>query len=115
MLPLPEKNVPAYRKMAQAAGRIFCKHGDLAYREYIGSDLKAEEGIMAFPQVIKLKSDEVLIYASVEFKSESHRNKVMKLIFKDPTLEEMMTNKPIFDTKQMVYGGFKILVETGEK
>ena len=55
--------------------------------------------------------NEVPIFASLEFKSESHRNKVMKLIFKGPALGEMMTKKPLFDSKRMVYGSFKILVE----
>lgn len=41
LLPIPEKNMPAYKKLATAAGKLFIKHGALKYREYIASDLKA--------------------------------------------------------------------------
>lgn len=110
LLPIPKDNVSEYRKLARNAGRIFRKHGALTYREYVASDLSVKE-ITPFPNVIKLNDDEVLIYAAVEFKSESHRNRTMKAIFADPDLEKMMTEKPLFDMKRMVYGGFSLLVE----
>lgn len=47
-LPIPEKNIEVYRKMAEAAGKVFRKHGALTYREYAASDLKAMDGIMSF-------------------------------------------------------------------
>jgi uncharacterized protein YbaA (DUF1428 family) len=110
LLPIPKENLPEYRKLARSAGRIFRKHGALTYREYAESDLNVQE-ITPFPNVIKLKDDETLIYAAVEFKSESHRNKVMKAIFADPEMQKMMPQKPLFDMKRMVYGGFSLLVE----
>ena len=110
LLPIPEENIPAYKKMATAAGKLFMKHGALRYREYVASDLEVEE-IVPFPKRIKLKPGETLVYAAVEFKSESHRNKAMKAIMNDPELQAMMPGKPPFDYKRMVYGGFKILVD----
>lgn len=111
LAPIPEENVPAYKKLATAAGKIFMKHGALRYREYIASDLNAE-GVVPFPKRIKLNPGETLIYAAVEFKSEAHRNKVMKAIMSDPEMGAMMEGKkPPFDYKRMVYGGFKILVD----
>jgi uncharacterized protein YbaA (DUF1428 family) len=111
LAPVPEENLAVYKKLATAAGKIFVKHGALRYREYVASDLDIE-GVVPFPKRIKLKPGETLIYASVEFKSEAHRNKVMKSIMADPDLGKMMENtKPPFDYKRMVYGGFKILVD----
>ena len=54
LLPIPEENIPVYKKMAGAAGKVFIKHGALKYREYIASDLNTE-GVVPFPKVIKLK------------------------------------------------------------
>lgn len=111
LCPILEENVPAYKKMATAAGKVFLKHGALRYREYIASDLDVEE-VVPFPKRIKLKEGETLIYAAVEFKSEAHRNKALKAIMADPALAEMCDPKnPLFDYKRMVYGGFKVLVD----
>ena len=70
------------------------------------------EEVVPFPKRIKLKPGETLVYAAVEFNSEAHRNKVMKAIMADPAMGEIMVGqKPPFDYKRMVYGGFKILVD----
>ena len=111
LCPVPEENIPAYKKLATAAGKLFVKHGALRYREYVASDLDVQD-VVPFPKRVKLKPGETLVYAAVEFKSEAHRNKVMKAIFKDADLASMMEGqKPPFDYKRMVYGGFKILVD----
>ena len=111
LLPIPEENIPAYKKLATAAGKLFIKHGALKYREYVASDLNVQD-VVPFPKRIKLKPGETLIYAAVEFKSEAHRNKVMKAIFADPAMAPTMEGqKPPFDYKRMVYGGFKVLVD----
>lgn len=110
LVPIKIENIPAYKKLASMAGKVFVKHGALKYREYVASDLNAQ-GVIPFPKIIKLKEGETIIYAQVEFKSESHRNSVMKKLLADP---EMMPpkDKPLpFDVKRMVYGGFKILVD----
>lgn len=111
LCPISEENIPAYKKLATSAGKLFLKHGTLKYREYVASDLKVQD-VVPFPKRVKLKPGETLIYAAVEFKSEAHRNKVMKAIFADPAMSSMMEGqKPPFDYKRMVYGGFKILVD----
>jgi len=112
LCPILESNVPAYKKMAKACGKIFLKHGATKYREYVASDLDAE-GCVPFPKRVKLKEGETLIYAAVEFNSEAQRNKAMKAIMTDPEMAAMCgpDDKPLFDFKRMVYGGFKILVD----
>ena len=54
LLPIPDENIPAYKKMATAVGKLFVKHGALKYREYVASDLSTED-VVPFPKVIKLK------------------------------------------------------------
>ena len=111
LVPIPEENIPEYKKLATAAGKLFVKHGALKYREYVALDLEVQE-VVPFPKRIKLKPGETLVYAAVEFKSEAHRNKVMKAIMKDPAMGTMMEgHKPPFDYTRMVYGGFKVLVD----
>lgn len=114
LAPVPEENIPAYKKMATAAAKVFMKHGALRYREYVISDSNGN-GCVEFPKRIKLKEGETLVYAAIEFKSEAQRNKAMKAIMADPELMAACgpDDKPLFDFKRMVYGGFKVLVDVG--
>lgn len=110
LLPILEENVPAYKKLALAAGKAFLKHGALRYREYIATDLEPH-GVLSFTKLLKLKPGETVIYAIVEFKSEAHRNAVLKKFMNDPELNPPK-HKPLpFNIKRMAYGGFKILVD----
>ena len=53
VLPVPEKNVKAYRAMARKAGKIWREHGALEYRECVGDDLDVK---MAMPFDMKRMS-----------------------------------------------------------
>ncbi|CAN5318343.1 DUF1428 domain-containing protein [soil metagenome] len=111
LLPIPEANIPVYKKLATRAGKLFVKHGAMRYREYVVSDLSVECGTLPFTKPIKLKEGETIVYAAVEFKSESHRNKAMNAIYSDPEMRTLMPEKPLFEYKRLVYSGFKILVD----
>ena len=39
VLPVPRKNLPAYRRMAQKAGKVWREYGALEFRECVGDDL----------------------------------------------------------------------------
>ncbi len=51
-----------------------------------------------------------IVYAAVEFNSESHRDSVMKIVMAGPEMAAPLPidKKPIFDYKRMVCGGFKV-------
>jgi uncharacterized protein YbaA (DUF1428 family) len=111
VLPVPKKNLPAYRRMAQKAGKVWREHGALEFRECVGDDLKTKMAV-SFPRTIKLKSDETVVFSWIVFKSRAHRDAVNAKVMKDPRLAKMMDMKSIpFDSKRMVYGGFKVMVD----
>ncbi|MGH7509734.1 MAG: DUF1428 domain-containing protein [Gemmatimonadales bacterium] len=111
LLPVPKKNLPAYRRMAQKAGRIWREHGALEFRECVGDDLNVK-GVKTFPRQIKPKSGETVVFSWIVFKSRTHRDRVNAKVMKDPRLANMMDPKAMpFDSKRMVYGGFKTLVD----
>lgn len=99
--------------MATAAGKIFRKNGAVAYLETVADDLTVYPGLADYKKVFKLKKNETLLYAVVEFKSKAHRNKSMKALFADPELQAANPNprKPLFNMKRMLYGGFKPIVD----
>src|SRR6266478_2393571 len=111
VLPVPKKNLPIYRRIAQKAAKIWREHGALEYRECIGDDLNVKWGV-PFTRQMKTKPGETVVFAYVVFKSRSHRDSVNARVMKDPRLAKMMAAAAIpLDTKRMVYGGFKTIVE----
>ena len=111
VLPVPKKNLPAYRRIAQKAGKVWREHGALEYRECVADDVKPGK-LTSFPQSVKLKPDETVVFAWIVFKSRTHRDRVNAKVMKDPRLADMMDPKALpFDGKRMVYGGFKVLID----
>lgn len=109
LLPLPKKNVKLYRRIAQAAGRIWRKHGALEYRECVGDDLKQMGAL--FPRMVRRKPGETVVFSWIVYRSRTHRDAVNKKVMKDPRMLKMMeTGAMPFDLKRMAYGGFKVLV-----
>ena len=111
VLPVPKKNVQAYRRMAAKAGRIWRKHGALEFRECAGDDLAVKMGV-SFTRLMKLRRGETAFFSWIVFKSRAHRDRVNAKVMKDPGLAKMMDSKAMpFDAKRMAYGGFKVLVD----
>jgi uncharacterized protein YbaA (DUF1428 family) len=111
VVPVPKKNLQAYRRMSQKAGKVWREHGALEYRECAGDDLKVKMG-MPFPRLARLKPGETVVFAWIVYKSRTHRDQVNAKVMKDPRLAKMMSSKAMpFDMKRMAYGGFKVLVD----
>ena len=110
VVPVPKKNLAAYRRMAQKAGKVWRDHGALEYIECVADDVKPGKRT-SFPQSVKLKPDETVVFAYVVYKSRGHRDRVNAKVMKDPRLANMMDPKAMpFDAKRMFWGGFKVLV-----
>jgi len=111
VLPVPKKNIEAYRKMASKAGEVWREYGALAYRECVADDVKAGE-VTSFPQAVKLQDDETVVFAWIVYESRAKRDEINEKVMKDPRLNEMMEGKDMpFDAKRMFWGGFETLVE----
>jgi uncharacterized protein YbaA (DUF1428 family) len=110
VLPVPKKNLAAYRRMAQKAAKIWREYGALDYKECAGDDLNVKFGL-PFPRGIKSKAGETVVFAYIVYKSRAHRDKVCRKIMKDPRLAEMCDPKKMpFNPSRMLYGGFKVIV-----
>lgn len=108
LLPAPIDELDAYRKIAQKAGKIWMKHGALAYYECVADDLEAPN-LTPFPKRVKPKPGETIIFSFIIFKSRAHRDRVNKKVMKDPGMLTPPEAEP-FDMKRMSYGGFNVLV-----
>jgi uncharacterized protein YbaA (DUF1428 family) len=110
VLPVPRKNVKAYRKIAAIAGKVWREHGALEYKECVGDDLQTKCGY-PFARTVKAKPGETVVFSYIVFRSRSHRDAVNSKVMKDPRIAESMHKTMPFDIKRMAYAGFKTLVD----
>lgn len=110
VVPVPKKNIAAYRAMARKAGKVWMEHGALAFHETVADDVKVGKWT-SFPQSVKLKSGETVVFSWIVYKSRKDRDRVNAKVMKDKRMAAMMDMKNApFDGKRMIYGGFKSLV-----
>ena len=110
VIPVPKKNLAAYRKMARVAAKVWMEHGALEYHECVADDVKPGK-LTSFPQSVKLKDDETVIFAWITYRSRAHRDRVNAKVMKDPRFANHDPSTDPFDSKRLIYGGFKTLVK----
>ncbi len=119
VIPIPKKNVKAYRKMATDAGKIWMKHGALEFWECVGNELKVNidptdksKVASPFAKKFNLKPSETVLFSWIIYKSKAHRNKVNAKVMKDPKMkmEDFDMKSMPFDISKMLYAGFTPIV-----
>ena len=111
VVPVPKRKLQAYRQMARKAGQVWREHGALHYVECVADDVKPGK-VTSFPQSVKLKPGETVVFSWIVYTSRKHRDRVNAKVMKDPRLASMMDPKQHpFDAKRMFWGGFKVLVD----
>ena len=111
VVPVPKRKLKAYLAMARKAGKVWRDHGALEYHECVADDVKPGKHT-SFPQSVKLKKGETVVFSWVVYKSRQQRDRVNAKVMKDPRLADMMDAKKLpFDGKRMFWGGFKTIVE----
>ena len=109
VVPVPKKNLDAYRKMAKLGEKVWLEYGALDYREFVADDVKVGKWT-SFPRSVKLKPGETVVFSYITYKSRAHRDKVNAKVMKDKRFAGMDMKSMPFDGKRMIYGGFKQIV-----
>jgi uncharacterized protein YbaA (DUF1428 family) len=111
LVPVPKKNAAKYKKLAVEAGKVWMEHGAIGYCECIADDVKPGKST-SFPRGVKLKKGEQVWFSWIVYRSRKDRDRINAKCMKDPRLAEMMKGRPMpFDSRRMVYGGFKMMVD----
>lgn len=110
VVPVPKKNLAAYRAMARKAGKIWKEYGALEYVECVADDVKPGKWT-SFPQSVKLKPNETAVFSWITYKSRKDRDRINAKVMADPRLAGMSPATMPFDGKRMIFGGFKAIVE----
>lgn len=111
VIPVPKARLDEYRKLARLSRKVWMEHGALAYHECVADDVP-EGKLTSFPRSVKLKDDEVVIFAYIVYKSRAHRDKVNKLAINDKRFAKMDPKTMPLDGKRMFFGGFKTIVSS---
>ncbi|MGE0850950.1 MAG: DUF1428 domain-containing protein [Hyphomicrobiaceae bacterium] len=110
VLPVPKKNLEAYRQLAQEAGNVWREHGALEYVECVAEDVKSGQ-LTSFPQAVKLEDGETVVFAWIVFRSREDRDRINAAVMKDPRIAGKDPASMPFDGRRMFWGGFDVLVE----
>ena len=112
VIPVPKKNLAAYRRMAQKMGKIWKKCGALKYIEAAADDVQKGKWT-SFPQSVKKKPGETIILGYVVYKSRAHRDSVRRKAWNHPQMKGICQSKSMpFDGKRMFWGGFKTFIDS---
>ena len=109
IVPVPKKNIETYKGQALKAAKVWRDHGALEVREWVADDVKPGKWT-SFPQSVKLKPDEVVVFAWIVYTSRAQRDKINAKVMKDPRMQGMDPKTLPFDGKRMIFGGFKTFV-----
>jgi uncharacterized protein YbaA (DUF1428 family) len=116
VLPVPKKNLAAYRRVARMAAKVWREYGALEYVECVADQLTSKhEGktfTSLFPKLARVKPGEVVVFSWIIYKSKADQKRIMKKVMADPRICKSMepTNMP-FDMGRMAWAGFKPIVE----
>ena len=111
VLPIPRKNLATYRRMARKCGKVWREHGARHFVESAADDVKPGK-VTSFPQAVKLKKGETVVFSFIVYKSRKDRDRINAKVMQDPRLKQFMNPKTLpFDGRRMFWGGFKPIVE----
>ena len=109
VVPVPKNKIAEYRRAARKYGALWIQHGALEVHECAADDVKPGT-LTSFPQAVKLKPDEMVVFSWIVFKSRRHRDAVNKKVMADSMMANLDPKSMPFDGKRMFWGGFKEIV-----
>jgi PhnB protein len=109
VVPVPKKNIEAYRKEAEQFFAVWREHGALSCVEVEADDAPVGK-VTSFPQSVNLQPDETVFVGIMTYHSRAHRDDVSAKAMADPRMAGMKPETMCFDGKRMFFGGFKPFV-----
>jgi len=109
VVPVPLDRLADYKRLARKASKVWMEYGALAYQECVADDVKPGK-LTSFPQSVKLKPGETVVFAWIVYKSRRDRDRINAAVMADPRFAGMKPETMPFDMKRMFWGGFKEIV-----
>jgi uncharacterized protein YbaA (DUF1428 family) len=110
VVPVPAGKKQAYRDSAAKAGPIFKEYGATRIVECWGDDVP-DGKVTDFKGAVKAEPGETVVFSWIEWPSKEVRDRGNEKMRNDPRMK--MTPDMPFDGQRMIFGGFEVLLETG--
>lgn len=111
VIPVPRAERAAYRKLAKLSAEVFRDHGATRVVECWGDEVPPGK-LTGLDKAVKLKENEVVVFSWIEWPDKRTRNRGNKKAMADPRFETVDFKSMPFDGKRMIFGGFRVLVES---
>src|SRR4051812_50085616 len=104
IVPVPKKNIDAYKAFSEKAGQVWKDHGALEYVECIADDVKPGK-VTSFPQAVKLEDHEVVVFSWVVYASREERDRIMPAVMRDRSPKDMKPkSRPLSGARKFFCG-----------
>ena len=107
VIPVPVANKAAYAASAAKMAAVFKEHGATRVVDGWGEDVP-DGKVTDFKGAVKATGDETVVFGWIEWPSKDVRDEGWKKVMADP---RMHSEKPPFDGKRMIFGGFSPIVD----
>jgi uncharacterized protein YbaA (DUF1428 family) len=107
VVPVPEANRDAYRKLASANAKIFSEYGATRIVETLADDVQHGK-VTDFYRAVQAEPGETVAFSFIEWPNKAARDEAWEKIMKD----ERMQHSAEFDGKRMFWGGFEKILDT---
>lgn len=107
VIPVPSANKEAFAAAAAKMAAVFKDHGAIRVVDNWGEDVP-DGKVTDFKGAVKATGDEKVAFGWIEWPSKSVRDDAWKKVMADP---RMHGEKPPFDGKRMIFGGFSPIVD----
>ncbi|MEA3003939.1 MAG: hypothetical protein QOH81_2727 [Sphingomonadales bacterium] len=111
VIPVTPGKKDAYREMAKMAAKVFIDHGALRLVECWGDDVPHGK-VTDFYRAVDAQEGEGLVFSWIVWPSREARDEGSRKVMADPRMQPG-PDMP-FDMKRMIFGGFELLLDTGE-
>jgi uncharacterized protein YbaA (DUF1428 family) len=111
VVPVRKKSLAKYKAISRKCMKVWKEHGAVDYVECVADDVKPGKWT-SFPQSVKLRKGEVVVFSWITYKSRAVRDSCNAKVMKDPRMVPIMNAKNLpFDGKRLFWGGFRKIVE----
>jgi uncharacterized protein YbaA (DUF1428 family) len=109
VIAVQKDRIDEYQTIARQAAEVWMEHGALGVAETVADDVPYGE-VTSFPRAVQATDDETVVFSWITYESRESRDKVNEKVMADPRMQGDMSDMP-FDSRRMIFGGFRPIVE----
>jgi uncharacterized protein YbaA (DUF1428 family) len=109
VVPVPEGNRDAYRKLAAKMAKVFRQHGATRVVEAIADDVSHGK-VTDFYRAVKAEDGETVVFSFIEWPDQKSRDDAWAKIMADESLKP--EGEMPFNGQRMFWGGFEPIVDS---